>query len=99
MEVNPLSRQQFIPNYIDIGNEKKTLRDLGWKIAYINKKNSKPDDIKIIWQQPYIIHYCINCNQQRHFLIASCKSVVNKKGILYIDGYFGYCSFCKENKQ
>lgn len=99
MEVNLLCRLQFISNYINIGNDKKTLRDLGWKIAYIDKKNSKPDNIKIIWQQPYIIHYCNSCNQQQHFMVVSCKSVVSKKGILYIDGYFGYCTFCKENEQ
>lgn len=93
----------FIPNflnpfeYIAIDNNKKTtLKNLKWDIAFIDTKNSTPENIKVIWRQNYIIQFCKVCKQQRHFIITSCLPKQSKNGNFYISGFYGYCTFCKE---
>jgi len=77
----------FIPRYINKKNEKTiTLQDLGWSINIGKEKK-------------HIVTYCNNCKQQRCFKIVSEKKTIsNKTGKEYIKGYYGYCTFCKENR-
>ena len=87
--MSKITTDSFIPRYIEKDGIRQTLRDIGWKLAYIN-----PDTKEIIWQSTHLVHYCKKCKQQRTFTITGCLPAVNKNGYPYISGYYGFCNYC-----
>jgi RNase P subunit RPR2 len=86
----------FISNYINDESKKKTLRDLKWKIAYIDQVKSTTKKAEVKWQSDYIITYCQHCKQQRYHKVKSVVPRQTNNGKWYIGGYYINCVFCQE---
>jgi len=83
----PIIPTIFIPRYInyDDGRPTKTLQDFGWRI-------------NIEYAHTHLVHYCDRCKCQRTFTIVSEVKKINKSGRGYTSGYYGYCTYCQENR-